>query len=401
MTNLDSTASVRATATSKKTNVAFTINGVDYNSEGYPIFGPNHKSPYYDEFGDDPYAGTVDYDANKVPNPKKTSPDRVERIALGKVPKETLNVPQANIVIPPSDPKDYKWNLPPHKWSLPVLPSSDPNFMPEGPRRDVVSSTYRRGRIWWKYNDDTIKVQTKDASSGIALDNNLDTRRYGFQFVWNPETFSTQVAIQMDVTPDAKDRFLSGAGFFPATETISFNIRLDRTNDFAAAVGKLLRPSNYLAVAGSNPLPAGTTSYINPSDISAEMVNGYRPVDFLGNPSEAQIKEKLVDLYQRGTLADVEYLYRAINGPGPGGVDASGNALTWVNGRGISTADVGFLMPTLMNIDIGPLSYAGYVTNLTVNHISFTAEMIPMRTDVTISLNILATAGLSSSTASA
>jgi hypothetical protein len=38
----------------------------------------------------------------------------------------------------------------------------------------------------------------------------------------------------------------------------------------------------------------------------------------------------------------------------------------------------------------------GYLTSLQVNHLSFTESMIPMRSDVTISLNLLATAGITS-----
>lgn len=323
----------------------------------------------------------------------KNYQDRVERVASGKVSKSTLSIPaEKNIVIPPSDPRDYKWNLPPHRLSLPTLPTSDPNFMPAGHKRAPVSNDYRRGRIWWKYNDETIKVQTKAAPDGEALDNNLEARRYGFQFLWNPETFGTQVAIQMDVTPDAKDRFLGAAGFFPATESVSFNIRLDRTNDFATAVNGFGRPSDMIVLGDEKKI---SSNYIEPSGIPDILGSNYAFGEFMGDPTMAAIKEKLSDLYRRGTLADLEFLYRAINGPGPGGTDASGKAATWINGRGIQTADIGFLMPTLLNIDIGPLSYAGFVTNLTVNHLAFTAEMIPIRTDVNISLNILATAGLS------
>ena len=85
----------------------------------------------------------------------------------------------------------------------------------------------------------------------------------------------------------------------------------------------------------------------------------------------------------------MEYLYKAINGPGPGGGDDE-----WINGRGIKTSDIGYLMPTLLHVDVGPLSYDGYVTGIQVNHVAFTPSMIPIRTDVTISLNVLATSGL-------
>jgi hypothetical protein len=106
--------------------------------------------------------------------------------------------------------------------------------------------------------------------------------------------------------------------------------------------------------------------------------------------SAEQLEDKLLDLFERGTIADVEYLYRAINGPGAGDT-------LWTNRRGIQTADIGYLIPTLLNIDIGPLAYRGYVTSLGVQHVRFTPDMIPISTRVSINLNLLATAGLTSS----
>lgn len=291
--------------------------------------------------------------------------------------------------LPPSNPNDYKWNLPPHKWSLPKPPialdaKKGVGDMPAGYTKTPVDNKYRRGRIWWKYNDTTLSLQTQGSDKSSKLNNDDAARKYGFQFLWNPETFSTQTAVQMEATPNQNDRFLGGVGFFPATETISFNIRIDRTNDFAAANANFSRPTN-ITIANKSAVSSNT--FISPGQITSEMVAGYKADYFLGS-DQGSMKAKLADLYQRGTIADLEYLYMAINGKGPGGKK------TWFNGRGIQTADIGFLMPTLLNIDIGPLSYAGYVTSLGVNHISFTRDMIPLRTDVTISLNVLATAGL-------
>ena len=187
----------------------------------------------------------------------------------------------------------------------------------------------------------------------------------------------------MDATPSATDRFLAVAGAFPATETVTFNILLDRVNDFACASGNFDRPTQ-TAQANSE------TSWISKSDV-AKFIKYYQASgSFTSSLDASAIQTKLIDLYQRGTLADVEYLYKAINGSGPG----SSATDAWVNGRGTKTADIGFLMPTLLNIDIGPLSYQGYVSSLTVNHTYFTQDMIPLRTELTISLNILATAGI-------
>jgi hypothetical protein len=55
-------------------------------------------------------------------------------------------------------------------------------------------------------------------------------------------------------------------------------------------------------------------------------------------------------------------------------------------------------MPTLLNIDIGPLSYLGYVTNMAVTHTMFTQDMIPIQSTVQVAFNLLATAGLTTAT---
>lgn len=296
--------------------------------------------------------------------------------------------------IPPSNPAQYKWNLPPHKWSLPVFPSTDKNFMPKGGQvRKPPLDSYRRGRIWWKASDSNVQLVNVNGTSKLLTAGEF--KKYGFQFLWNPESFTTAVAVQMDATPNSNDRFLGTVGAFPATETITFNIRLDRTNDFACAAGSFGRPTQIKMVKPGSI----TTDWISKAEIRKYVSFYKREGTFANSDSADQLEAKLVDLFQRGTIADLEFLFRAINGPGPSGGDTAKDL--WVNGRGTATADIGFLMPTLLNIDIGPLSYQGYVTNLQVTHGAFTQEMIPIRTDVTISLNVLATAGLSSAYAEA
>jgi hypothetical protein len=204
----------------------------------------------------------------------------------------------------------------------------------------------------------------------------------------------------METTPDVKDMFLSLVAAFPATETITFNIVLDRTNDFACANAKFERPG--LNTSNIYGVPAAQVSQYRPDQSYDNKVtergllrNSVREFSeyYSGNTSfqtsAEELEDKLIDLFERGTISDVEYLYRAINGPGTGDT-------VWTNRRGIQTADIGFLMPTLLNIDIGPLAYKGYVTSLGVQHMRFTPDMIPISTNVSISLNVLATAGLTS-----
>jgi hypothetical protein len=194
----------------------------------------------------------------------------------------------------------------------------------------------------------------------------------------------------MDATPNVNDQWVGAAGLFPATEQFSVAIRVDRTNDFAKAGAKFSRPTQINET--KNP---ADNDFIDKALLD-DLVNDYKVKGgFSSSMSKEEIKENLKDLFQRGTLADIEFLFRAINGKGPSSTS------DWISPRGIKTADIGYLSPTLLHIDIGPLSYIGWVTNLTVNHIAFTQDMIPMRTDVTMSFNTLSTAGIGSDTADA
>jgi hypothetical protein len=309
---------------------------------------------------------------------------------------------------PEADPSEYKWNLPPHKWSMPLTPTLVNNVgggYNDFGKPNRSSEAYRRGRIWWNSSADidvTVGSSNKDNENYKVVKQASDNeRKYGFQFLWNPESFSTTVQTELTTTPDVKDMFLSWVAAFPANEVISFNIILDRTNDFACANAKFERPG--LNTSNIYGVPAAQVSQYRPDQSYDNKVtergllrNSVREFSeyYSGNTSfqtsAEELENKLLDLFERGTIADVEYLYRAINGPGAGDT-------LWTNRRGIQTADIGYLIPTLLNIDIGPLAYRGYVTSLGVQHVRFTPDMIPISTRVSINLNLLATAGLTSS----
>jgi hypothetical protein len=265
---------------------------------------------------------------------------------------------------------DYKWNLPPHMWSMPVTPIQVEEDMYKADTNLVgVPETYRRGRMWWYANttnsfvdsDGKEKPQTKGSD-----------RRYGFQFLWNPESYTTSISLNTDTTPSVNDRFVGVAGAFPSGETISFSIRLDRTNDFACL--KNLIKKGYTLGNYEGPV-ADDKSLV-------EMVQKYYNTGFFNNQSAAERGKQLKELLDLGTVADLEYIYTAVNGPG------------WKNITGRKTGDIGYLSATLLRIDIGPLSYIGYINSLNVTHISFSQDMTPIRTDVSIAMNLMASAGI-------
>jgi len=265
----------------------------------------------------------------------------------------------------------YQWNLPPHQWSMPIEPSRDPLVVNSEKLIEGSSHKFRRGRIYWYSRVDSSYLTSKTYNSGS---DNKDPR-YGFQFLWNPSQIETQVAMNLSVTPSFADKFVSVAGAFPSGEYLSFTLRIDRTNDFACikSIPKGSSPQKY---------PNDVTTY----DLLARFYaksSFYSAAHSLDADFSKTFTKKIKDLQKYGTLADIEYLYKAINGPG------------WVNqATGRKSSDIGFLSPTLLRVDIGPLSYLGYVNSMAISHISFSKNMVPMISEVSIQFNLMATAGL-------
>ena len=292
------------------------------------------------------------------------------------------------------DPIGYKFNLPPHNWSLPVRPielqpkdvgvlNNKTGYLPTeafgGSSTPESFHGTRRGRIWYwhsasalqKFNTDSGKVESladsvsnlTKTTEGVELKN--DDRKWGFQFLWNPSEISSNVARNMDITPSAADTLRVVSGVFPGQETVNFNILLDRTNDFACLRSSKIKDFN-------------------------DYAKFYTAV-FPGQGKQA-FGEQLEALMRQGTMADLEYLFRAINGSGMG-------VEKWGTLMGKRTANLGYLQPTLLGISLGPdrlnnLSYVGWLSNIAINHNSFTQDMIPMRTTVTISIECFAGTGI-------
>ena len=281
--------------------------------------------------------------------------------------KDATAVQQATPIVQDPD-STYSWNLPPHKWSLPVDASSIVDTV-TAPSKDI--HTKRRGLIFVgrKYVGATTVIDPKTGKpvqSGAGVYQN----NYGFQFLWNPETFSQNTTVNWGVTPNANDATSGLTGLVAANSTISFTLRLDRTNDFAAA------KSIFKANPANNPnsredrVPQG-----NANQFAKYYQEGQAPGS--GADFAANMQAKINDLLKRGTEADLEFLYRAINGDG-------------FSYLGVDTSNISYLMPTIVRLDLGPQRLVGMVQSIGVNHLAFTRDMIPIRTDVSISIDLKA-----------
>lgn len=304
----------------------------------------------------------------------------------------------------------FKFNLAPHRWSLPTQPRTvdrtassindgrrtisslalEPN--PNGDWNEINNfHGMRRGRIWFYDTNSAVQTSNVNDSGNLVISSApsvstdggaqraaaraareykktaIRDRKFGFQFLWNPETISQSVDVNLEVTPSIKDRFRTVSGVFPSMEYVNLNIMLDRTNDFAC-----IRSER----AGSG-VPA--SGWKNLLEFYKE---GFFP---LQDNKESVMLEKIQELADKGTLHDLEYLFKTVNGSGVG---TTGD---WANLLGRKTADIGFLQPTLLGIQLGPslqnsLSYVGWINTLNINHVAFNQAMVPIRTQVSMGI---------------
>jgi len=282
-----------------------------------------------------------------------------------------------------SQPIGYKFNLPPHDWSLPVRPiTMEPGTV--GFNNNLSFHGLRRGRIWyWAGANNGGSASSTATKAGTPL--NLVDTAYGFQFLWNPTTISTSVARNMNITPSSADALRVVAGVFPGQETVTLNIVLDRTNDFACIRAEA-QDASLDVMTG---VTAGSSPFINNLNEFSRHYNSLYP----GASQDQDMSNQISKLMSQGTMADLEYLFKAINGSGNGDLE-------WTTLLGKKTANVGYLAPTLLGIQLGPtidnLSYVGWASNISINHTAFTETMIPIRTEVSISIQCFSGSGLTS-----
>ena len=259
--------------------------------------------------------------------------------------------------------KNADWNLPPHLWSLPMRSDQDGKYV-------RATQGDRRGQIFfYAYGSDQkiLKLKPNPRPGGPPEWKNVDvtrdnSRAYGFQFMWNPESYNVQNALLTTATPSSGDIWVSNQGMFPGASSISFTIRLDRTNDFAA----ILNSNESAEILYKN--------YYSPGDLSYSITAKHLDKANKGT-------SKIAWLRKYGTMADIEYLYRVCNDI---------NLINRTLADGFVSADVGYIGYALVGIELGPVSYTGYITGISINHITFNENYVPIRTDVTIGANVMA-----------
>jgi len=228
-----------------------------------------------------------------------------------------------------------KFNPPPHKASRSVSPLNWPGVAAAGASATIAK--YSRGNHRGFFYQDIDSAF--DSKGNPKLKKNL----WGFQFMYNPTTFqhTNQANTSIDYT-DNQDV----ANLLTGSQTYTINLLLNRVYDMTAL---------------KNQKTGGTA-------------DGYPRAL---TPAEVQ------GITSRGTEYDLEFLYRVINGEP-------------VKGPSMNqpTADFGYLsgLPLWVRLN-DQMRYKGFIANLTVNHVMFTLNMIPMLSEVQITFVRIPTMG--------
>ena len=190
----------------------------------------------------------------------------------------------------------------------------------------------------------------------------FDLQKYGFKFLYNPTTVSMAWGLMSSMDPfyeaQQMDKFQVVASSLMSS-TVSFQLMLNRIKDF-----------DYIDSTGlrSGAIP----QYVNTSTLA-----GIQAASTLKNNPypETVPNEDLAEIYNKGTMYDLEYLFKTINGP-------DGTFVSDLNG---TTADRGWMRPTIVELHLGnSMRYRVRVSEFAVNHLMFNNRMVPLLSTVTL-----------------
>ena len=216
-------------------------------------------------------------------------------------------------------------------------------------------------------------IQARFPTSSISSGSGFlpDPTPYGFKFLYNPSSVSMSWGLVDSFNPPYEQTGQDpaaavGAGILSSTITLS--LMLNRIGDMTVLNSDGLIPSVQTQVP-TNPNTGYVTGGSSPQPVYSG-VTDYYPF----NVSNDDLKM----IYQKGTMYDLEYLFRTV-----GGFNATYNS--YLNGK---TADVGWLQPIPVELHLGnSLRYLVRVSELDVQHIMFNERMVPTLTQVNLTLS--------------
>ena len=205
------------------------------------------------------------------------------------------------------------------------------NFIIPTDRLNLLARETSASGVLGMIFQDTNTAKALNADSGLP---------WGFRFIYNPTNVGYSTA--MDTSIDWILATHDPANYIGGAFSISVTLYLNRVADMTELAGLKGRWESY------------SDNY--PRTLTPEEVQG---------------------ILHRGTEYDLEFLYRVVNGdPRP----SQGTLLSYTeNGNAPMTADFGYITGTPVWLKIHQnMRYKVSLASLSVNHVIFTAQMIPM-----------------------
>jgi hypothetical protein len=221
--------------------------------------------------------------------------------------------------------------------------TNDGNFVDAGKYQDALNawSGTTGGRGVLQMDRKFVNQISLSQNSALAL----DPQMYGFKFLYNPKEIAMSWGLQDKMDPEfiasGQDAFsVISAGLI--SSTVEITLLLNRIGDF---------------------------SYINQ--------DGYNDgVDVSPYPETVEIEE-VKEIYKKGTMYDLEYLFKTMNGP-------HATFISKLNGK---TADRGWMRPTVVELHLGAgMRYRVRIRDMSVTHSIFNSRMVPILSSVRLVL---------------
>lgn len=255
----------------------------------------------------------------------------------------------------------------------------DPEFILPGNYGDAKTAwtdatPSGRGAFQMDRQTDTAEAVANAAKDSITSSQiALDTTKYGFKFLYNPNTVQMSWGAVMAMDPvfeaSGKDPFIPGTSNLTASN-IDFSLVLNRIQDFT-----------YLDANGLKAGLPSNTPISNSPDAVYDATHGVfsNPYGSFNLKPGVSVNQELAKIYEKGTMYDLEYLFKTMHGNGA--FVAYESVL-----QGGVTADPGWLPVRPIELHLGnKLRYRVRIQSLSVSHTIFNARMVPILSTVTIS----------------
>jgi hypothetical protein len=246
----------------------------------------------------------------------------------------------------------------------------------------IVPARLNTNGQWWSPSGgDGLQGQNK----------RINTRRYGFQFQYNPSTVTMAYAgapqVDIGLQTSGTDK-VPLIGSSVTSSTVSFSLLINRMNDFKYLDSLIFYTSdskvNEALLVSNRTSAMGNVRINDLSTLFGEVYShtGNHPVRRANAGTAAEvtsINDELRQIRKLGTMYDIEYLLRTLLGY------QLKSSL-----RNVFTSDIGYLGAYPVELHLGNnLRYLGVIDGFNVSHTIFNQNMVPVFSNVTITFSRL------------